>query len=147
MLDRPIQAAAEGLPKPTRADLAKRRAASIPTLVEQISTIEDIAAIFSSLRTLFDVAGAMSCQPKSFDQDARDYTAVGKVTEAICDYLGHEMDSLVAKVKTIKPQTEWDRFLAHGMIIRHEVMAGADAADIVTLAGQLAASEMKESRP
>lgn len=145
MLDRPIQAAAEGLPMPTRSDLAKQKAASIRSLVERLSTIDDINALYGSLQTLHAVAGAMSNQPKHFDHARGEYTPAGQIVELICDYLGIEMDLLVAKMKTTKPLSDWDRHIRHGMVLKHETLCGAETADIAALASHLAASEPRRS--
>ena len=113
--------------------------AAIKKTLAALETVEDITSAHGSLRTLCDVATAISCQPRHFDDRTKMNTPSGDVIGALCDFLNEQTDNLVRRIEAAKPQNDWDRRLINGMLIEHEAACGADAARIASIAADLAA--------
>lgn len=113
---------------------------AIKKALAELLTIEDITSAHASLRTICDVATAISCQPRHFDDETKQATRSGLVIEAFCEFLNAETDNLVRRIEAAKPETAWDRHLAHGLLIEHEATCGTDAAKIANIAANLAAT-------
>ena len=102
----------------------------------KFQTLPEAEALFSALRTISDVAGALTCQPRFWNSQRRDHNAAGKHLNAIITALAQQMQELANQAEVARASTTTDADYRASILIEWEVYCGGSPETVTAIASE-----------